>query len=146
MNEELYENIKEILIKGLKEQADIEVINIDFDNVEIIVHKIDGKVIEDNVFSVSFQKQNGSFTVITKDDLDENVKQHIVGIIDNFTQKEEFASYNFSDMMNFNINHYVYDDSKIEFNKNILNEFKKLNQIVNLKINDLKKNDGLLSK
>lgn len=146
MNEELYENIKEMLIKDLKEQADIEVINIDFDNIEIIVHKIDGKVIEDNVFSVSFQKQNGSFTVITKDDLDENIKQQIVGIIDNFTQKEEFASYNFSDMMNFNINHYVYDDSKIEFNKNILNEFKKLNQIVNLKINDLKKNDGLLPK
>ena len=115
MNEELYENIKEILIKGLKEQADIEVINIDFDNVEIIVHKIDGKVIEDNGFSISFQKK-------------------------------EFASYNFSDMMNFNINHYVYDDSKIELNKNILNEFKKLNQIVNLKINDLKKNDGLLPK
>ena len=146
MNEELYENIKEMLIKGLKEQADIEVINIGFDNIEIIVHKIDGKVIEDNVFSVSFQKQNGSFTVITKDDLDENIKKQIVGIIDNFTQKEEFASYNFSDMMNFNINHYVYDDSKIEFNKNILNEFKKLNQIVNLKINDLKKNDGLLPK
>lgn len=146
MKEELYENIKEMLIKGLKEQADIEVINIGFDNIEIIVHKIDGKVIEDNVFSVSFQKQNGSFTVITKDDLDENIKQQIVGIIDNFTQKEEFASYNFSDMMNFNINHYVYDDSKIEFNKNILNEFKKLNQIVNLKINDLKKNDGLLPK
>lgn len=146
MNEELYENIKEMLIKGLKEQADIEVINIGFDNIEIIVHKIDGKVIEDNVFSVSFQKQNGSFTVITKDDLDENIKQQIVGIIDNFTQKEEFASYNFSDMMNFNINHYVYDDSKIEFNKNILNEFKKLNKIVNLKINDLKKNDGLLPK
>ena len=146
MNEELYENIKEILIKGLIEQADIEVINIDFDNVEIIVHKIDGKVIEDNGFSISFQKQNGSFTVTTKDDSDENVKQQIVGIIDNFTQKEEFASYNFSDMMNFNINHYVYDDSKIELNKNILNEFKKLNQIVNLKINDLKKNDGLLPK
>ena len=146
MNEELYENIKEILIKGLKEQADIEVININFDNVEIIVHKIDGKVIEDNGFSISFQKQNGSFTVTTKDDSDENVKQQIVGIIDNFTQKKEFASYNFSDMMNFNINHYVYDDSKIELNKNILNEFKKLNQIVNLKINDLKKNDGLLSK
>ena len=146
MNEELYENIKEILIKGLKEQVDIEVINIDFDNVEIIVHKIDGKVIEDNGFSISFQNQNGSFTVITKDDLDENVKQQIVGIIDNFTQKEEFVSYNFSDMMNFNINHYVYDDSKIELNKNILNEFKKLNQIVNLKINDLKKNDGLLPK
>lgn len=49
-------------------------------------------------------------------------------------------------MMNFNINYYVYDDSKIELNKNILNEFKKLNQIVNLKINDLKKNDGLLPK
>lgn len=85
MNEELYENIKEILIKGLKEQADMEVINIDFDNVEIIVHKIDGKVIEDNGFSISFQKQNGSFTVTTKDDSDENVKQQIVGFIDIFT-------------------------------------------------------------
>ena len=42
MNEELYENIKESLIRGLKEQADIEVINIDFDNIEIIVHKMDG--------------------------------------------------------------------------------------------------------
>ena len=143
MNEELYENIKESLINGLKEQADIEVINIDFDNIEIIVHKIDGKVIEGNGFSISFQKQNGSFTVITSDDLDEDVKQQIVGIIDNFTQKEEFASYNFSDMINFNVNHYVYDDSKIEFNKNILNEFKKLNQIVNLRINDLKNSDEL---
>lgn len=138
MSEELYENIKESLIRGLKEQADIEVINIDFDNIEIIVHKMDGKVIEDNGFSISFQKQNGSFTVITKDDLDENIKQQIVGIIDNFTQKEEFASYNFSDMMNFNINHYVYDNSKIDFNKNILNELKRLRQIQNLKINDLR--------
>lgn len=143
MNEELYENIKESLINGLKEQADIEVINIDFDNVEIIVHKIDGKVIEDNGFSISFQKQNGSFTVITKDDLDEDVKQQIVGIIDNFTQKEEFASYNFSDMINFNVNHYIYDDSKIEFNKNILNELKNLNQLINLKINDIKNSDEL---
>ena len=143
MNEELYENIKESLINGLKEQADIEVINIDFDNIEIIVHKIDGKVIEDNGFSISFQKQNGSFTVITSDNIDENVKQQIVGIIDNFTQKEEFASYNFSDMINFNINHYVYDDSKIEFNKNILNEFKKLNQLINLRINDIKNSDEL---
>lgn len=143
MNEELYENIKESLINGLKEQADIEVINIDFDNTEIIVHKIGGKVIEDNGFSISFQKQNGSFTVITRDDLDENIKQQIVGIIDNFTQKEEFASYNFSDMINFNVNHYVYDDSKIEFNKNILNEFKKLNQLINLRINDIKNSDEL---
>lgn len=143
MNEELYENIKESLINGLKEQADIEVINIDFDNIEIIVHKIDGKVIKDNDFSISFQKQNGSFTVITSDDLDEDVKQQIVGIIDNFTQKEEFASYNFSDMINFNVNHYIYDDSKIEFNKNILNELKNLNQLINLRINDIKNSDEL---
>ena len=33
MDEELYENIKESLIKDLKEQVDIEVINIYFGNI-----------------------------------------------------------------------------------------------------------------
>ena len=36
MNEELYENIKEMLIKGLKEQADIEVINIGCNHIRIV--------------------------------------------------------------------------------------------------------------
>ena len=62
MNEELYENIKESLINGLKEQADIEVINIDFDNIEIIVHKIE-RLILLKLSACSSKIRFGDFTL-----------------------------------------------------------------------------------
>lgn len=39
------------------------------------------------------------------------------------------------------INNYVYDESKIEFNKDILNQLNSLKQIENLKINNLNNSD-----
>lgn len=138
MDEELYTNIVYTLINGLKNHVTLDIINIDYDNIEIIIYGIDGKNINQGDFSISFQKQNGSFTIITKNNLNEKIKKQIIDIVNNFTNTEIFASYNFSDMMNINVDHYVYDDSKKEFNKNILNEFKKLDQIKNLKINEPK--------
>lgn len=138
MDEELYTNIVYTLINGLKNHVTLDIIDIGYDNIEIIIYGIDGKNINPGDFSISFQKQNGSFTIITKNDLNEEIKKQIIDIVNNFTNTEIFASYNFSDMMNINVDHYVYDDSKKEFNKNILNEFKKLDQIKNLKINEPK--------
>lgn len=138
MDEELYTNIVYTLINGLKNHVTLDIIDIGYDNIEIIIYGIDGKNINQGDFSISFQKQNGSFTIITKNNLNEKIKKQIIDIVNNFTNTEIFASYNFSDMMNINVDHYVYDDSKKEFNKNILNEFKKLDQIKNLKINEPK--------
>lgn len=44
-------------------------------------------------------------------------------------------------MKDINVNHYVYDESKIQFNKNILNQLNSLKQIENLKINNLNNSD-----
>lgn len=131
-------NIAYSLINGLKGQVNFEVANIDYGNIEII---ISDNNINEGDFSISFQKQNGSFTIATKDNLDKNIKNKIIDIVNNFTKTELFASYNFTDMKDINVNHYVYDESKIQFNKNILNQLNSLKQIENLKINNLNNSD-----
>lgn len=138
MDEEIYMNIAYSLINGLKGQVNFEVANIDYGNIEII---ISDNNINEGDFSISFQKQNGSFTIATKDNLDKNIKNKIIDIVNNFTKTELFASYNFTDMKDINVNHYVYDESKIKFNKDILNQLNDLKQIENLKINNLNNSD-----
>lgn len=85
--------------------------------------------------SIAFQKQNGSFTIITKNKLDNDIKNRIIDTIDKITKLKLFVSYNFSDMIDTKVYHYVLDESKIDLNKKMVNELKKSNQIENLNIN-----------
>lgn len=85
--------------------------------------------------SIAFQKQNGSFTIITKNKLNNDIKNRIIDTIDKITKLKLFASYNFSDMIDTKVYHYVFDESKIDLNKKIVNELKKSNLIENLNIN-----------
>ncbi len=68
-----------------------------------------------------------------EDGLNEILKEQIPDIVNNSSNAELFATYNFSDMKEFNVYHYIYDNSKINFNTNILNNFNDLHQIENLK-------------
>ncbi len=78
-------------------------------------------------------KQNGSFVFAAKNSINEILKEQILDIVNNSSNAELFATYNFSDMKEFNVYHYIYDNSKIDFNTNILNNFNDLHQIENLK-------------
>ena len=56
--------------------------------------------------------------------------------MENITELDLFASYHFSDMLDINIDHFLYDDSKLERNKRILIGFKDSNQVQNLTFNN----------
>lgn len=99
----------------------------------IIIQEINGKIIKEDGISISFQKQNGSFVFAAKNSINEILKEQILDIVNNSSNAELFATHNFSDMKKFNVYHYIYDNSKINFNTNILNSFNDLHQIENLK-------------
>lgn len=99
----------------------------------IIIQEINGKIIKEDGISISFQKQNGSFVFEAKNSINEILKEQILDIVNNSSNAELFATHNFSDMKKFNVYHYIYDNSKINFNTNILNSFNDLHQIENLK-------------
>ncbi|MBP3635362.1 MAG: hypothetical protein J6J17_02745 [Bacilli bacterium] len=84
--------------------------------------------------SISFQKQNGSFTLITNSNLEVSKRKKIIDLLEEVTEINLFASYNFSDMRNINIDHFVYDDNKLNFNNDILKQFESMNQIIDLVI------------
>lgn len=132
-NENLYTNIVYNLLNRLKEQFQFAVNNIDYDNVEFvpISSNIDGIFVND--FSIAFQKQNSSFTVLINKNLQETVEQKIIHLIEEAVDLPLFASYHFTDMKDIAIKHWCYNEEKIEFNTDILNSFKQMNEIEDLK-------------
>lgn len=132
INEELYIFILYTIIDKLKQKIKFKANQIDYDNLELIIEKSNFEDITNNDFSISFQKQNGSFTLVTKKSLDESKRQKIVSLLESITEIDLFASYSFIDMQNIQIDHFVYDNSKLDFNTNILKQFDSMNQLINL--------------
>ncbi len=132
--ENLYIFVLYNLMDKLKDKVKFRTSQIDYDNLELVVEKSNLEDIGTNDFSISFQKQNGSFTLITSKDLEQSKRKKIVGLLTESTQTDLFASYKFSDMQDINIDHFVYDDNKLDFNTNILRGFEKENQITDLSI------------
>ena len=77
----------------------------------IIIQEINGKIIKEDGISISFQKQNGSFVFAAKNSINEILKEQIPDIVNNSSNAELFATYNFSDMKEFNVYHYIYDNN-----------------------------------
>lgn len=132
-DEKIYNNTVYNLTEALEEKNKFKTQNIYGDNIEIIIQEINGKIIKEDGISISFQKQNGSFVFAAKNSINEILKEQILDIVNNSSNAELFATHNFSDMKKFNVYHYIYDNSKINFNTNILNSFNDLHQIENLK-------------
>lgn len=132
--EELYIFVLYNLMDKLKDKVKFRTSQIDYDNLELVVEESNLENIGTNDFSISFQKQNGSFTLITNETLDQTKRQKVVGLLSQTTQIDLFASYKFSDMQDINIDHFVYDDNKLDFNTNILRGFEKENQLTGLSI------------
>ena len=132
-DEKIYNNTVYNLTEALEEKTKFKTQNIYGNNIEIIIQEINGKIIKEDGISISFQKQNGSFVFASKNSINEILKEQILDIVNNSSNAELFAAYNFSDMKEFNVYHYIYDNSKINFNTNILNSFNDLHQIENLK-------------
>ena len=133
--EELYIFTIYSIIDKLKDKIKFKVNQIDYDNLELIIEKSNIEGFNDNDFSISFQKQNGSFTLIIKKDINENKKKKIIDLFTQVTSTNLFASYRFIDMQDIDINHFVYDDDKLDFNSNILKQFESMQQITDLSIN-----------
>lgn len=131
-DEELYIFILYTIMDKLKQKIKFKVNQIDYDNLELIIEQSNFEDITNNDFSISFQKQNGSFTLVTKKSLDDNKRQKIVTLLELTAGIDLFASYSFADMEDINIDHFVYDDSKLDFNTNILKQFDVMNQLIDL--------------
>lgn len=132
--EELYVFVLYNLMDKLRGKIKFKANLIDYDNLELVVEESNFEDISANDFSISFQKQNGSFTLITSEALEQSKRKKIVGLLAESTQTDLFASYKFSDMQDINIDHFVYDDNKLDFNTNILRGFEKENQLTDLSI------------
>lgn len=130
--EELYVFVLYNLMDKLRGKITFKANPIDYDNLKLVVEESNFEDIGVNDFSISFQKQNGSFTLITNETLEQTKRQKVVGLLSQTTQIDLFASYKFSDMQDINIDHFVYDDNKLDLNTNILKGFEKENQIIDL--------------
>lgn len=133
MEEELYVETIYSILTNLKGKISFFQTKIPFDNIELVISKssIDG--INQGDFTISFQKQNGSFTLITNKKISDDKTKIIVNLISESCGNTPFASYNFVDMKDILISQWCYDEEKIEFNRGILEEYKRQNQIENLK-------------
>lgn len=133
---ELYYFTLYSIVSKLKDQIQFHSNKIDYDNIELIVQSSKIEEIKKDDFTIAFQKQNGSFTLITNRSIGDEKRKQIIGIMENITELDLFASYHFSDMLDINIDHFLYDDSKLERNKRILIGFKDSNQVQNLTFNN----------
>lgn len=131
-DEQLYIELLYNMIENLKDKIKFKAHKIDYDNLELTIEESNFEDIMNNDFSISFQKQNGSFTLITKKSLNESKRQKIINLLESITEIDLFASYSFADMENIHIDHFVYEDSKLDFNTNILKQFDSMNQLIDL--------------
>ncbi len=131
INEKLYLTVFYQLLSKLKQLGSITLNEIDYDNIEINFNpNLESNF--DSDFTIAFQKQNGSFTLITKSNLSNVSIEKISSFISNQLQLASLASYYFTDMPEYFVTHWCYDDSKIFLNKTILKNFEQSDQIRNL--------------
>lgn len=103
-------------------------------NYEIELKKINGEEINGYI-SVCFQKENGALTVIADKKIDEEITKKVVKDVSLALNEEPLASYNFKDLKDFIIYHFVYVKENIIIdNKKLLEDLKKSGEIENLKL------------
>lgn len=132
MEEKLYKSTLYDISNKLNEKFDISFNNIDYDNIEIVLDKSNMDGINKNDLTIEFQKQNGSFILIINKEIEENVKNKIIKMISSSINIEPMASYIYTLIPNMEIQFWCYEQNKCNFNKGILDELNKLNEIENL--------------
>lgn len=132
MEEKLYKSTLYDISNKLNEKFDISFNNIDYDNIEIVLDKSNMGGINKNDLTIEFQKQNGSFILIINKEIEENVKNKIIKMISSSINIEPMASYTYILIPNMEIQFWCYEQNKCNFNKGILDELNKLNEIENL--------------
>lgn len=138
--EELYLLTIQNLINNLRGKIKFTAKEIEYDNLELFIESSNMKGINPNDFSISFQKQNGSFTLILNSGMNETKKSSIVELMETNSNVGLFATYSFSDLKDDQVFHFVYDDDKLEFNKTVLDRFNELGQLEGLSYSENFKN------
>lgn len=130
----LYTSVLYNILSKFKNKIKFRANEIYYDNIELVIESSNLDGIEKDDFTISFQKQNGSFTLITnKNDL---LKFEIITrIIEEAIGINFFATYSFIDKPDITITHWCYDNDKVKLNTDTLDQFKKLNEIVDLNYN-----------
>lgn len=131
--EKLYKDCLNNILSRLENKIQFNHSSIDYDNVELIVESSSLDGIEKEDFSISFQKQNGSFCVITNNNHSSEKLQRISSLITEVSGITPLATYSFTDMPDIIINHWCYDTNKEGLNNRILNDLDRTGQIINLK-------------
>lgn len=105
------------------------------ENYELNIKKINGDEIN-NYLSVCFQKQNGALTVIADKKIDEEIIKKLVKDVSLALNIDPMASYNFKDLKDYIVYHFVYvKENVIVDNKNLLEKLKISKEIENLDYN-----------
>jgi len=105
------------------------------ENYELNIKKINDEEINDYL-SVCFQKQNGALTVIADKKIDEEITKKLVKDVSLALNIDPMASYNFKDLKDYIVYHFVYvKENVIVDNKNLLEKLKISKEIENLDYN-----------
>lgn len=105
------------------------------ENYELNIKKINDEEINDYL-SVCFQKQNGALTVIADKKIDEEIIKKLVKDVSLALNIDPLASYNFKDLKDYIVYHFVYvKENVIVDNKNLLEKLKISKKIENLDYN-----------
>ena len=105
------------------------------ENYELNIKKINDEEIN-NYLSVCFQKQNGALTVIADKKIDEEITKKLVKDVSLALNIDPMASYNFKDLKDYIVYHFVYvKENVIVDNKNLLEKIKISKEIENLDYN-----------
>lgn len=105
------------------------------ENYELNIKKINDEEINDYL-SVCFQKQNGALTVIADKKIDEEIIKKLVKDVSLALNIDPLASYNFKDLKDYIVYHFIYvKENVIVDNKNLLEKLKISKEIENLDYN-----------
>lgn len=123
----------EKLIDYMQGKYIIQVNDIDYENKEIEIISDINKTIEfsNKEITIDFQKQNNSLILVYKKALDNKLISSIKEDINNALNIVEFAKYRFKDFLDCEIIHWSLDKQK--FNRILLENLEKNNQIIDLK-------------
>lgn len=126
LNSEYETHVEEIVMDDEKKDKVKDI------NYEIELKKVNGEDIGDYL-SVCFQKENGALTVIASKNIDDEIIKKLVKDVYLALNEKPLASYNFKDLSEYVVYHFVYvKENIIVDNKKILEDLKAIGQIENL--------------
>ena len=131
--EQAYINSFTKIFTVLKNEYELYTSNGEYGNYEINVNKVNNIQITDYL-SICFQKQNGSFTIIASNKIDNEIVEKLVKDVSLALNDNPIAEYNFKDLKGYTIYHFSYVKENIIIdNKQLLLDAIKNGEIENIK-------------